>query len=124
MNDTGVFAGAGQVAAVVVTHNRLAQLRATVSRLMETPAHQLADIVVVDNASSDATVEEARRARPDATIVVNAGNRGFAAAVNQGARTCRAELIALLNPDVELTGPLDAACALARAALRPEAGLS
>ena len=107
------------VAAVIVTHNSAEQIGRCLRSL-----EGLDEIVVVDNASSDGTVEEARRARPDATILPNTDNRGFATAVNQGVRACRANLIALLNPDVELGGPLDADCPLARTALRPEVGLA
>ena len=41
--------------AVVVTHNRLAQLKTTLKRLRDTPAQALAAVVVVNNASSDGT---------------------------------------------------------------------
>jgi len=41
--------------AVVVTHNRLAQLRVTLGRLLDSPAGVLAGVVVVDNLSGDGT---------------------------------------------------------------------
>lgn len=43
--------------AVVVTHNRLAQLKITLSRLLANPAEDLMAVVVVDNASSDGTAD-------------------------------------------------------------------
>lgn len=46
---------AGRLVAVVVTHNRLAELKRTVQNLLETPRDVLAHIVVVDNASGDGT---------------------------------------------------------------------
>ena len=45
----------GRLVAVVVTYNRLEQLRVTVARLLETPLQDLAAIVVIDNASTDGT---------------------------------------------------------------------
>ncbi|KAF0674590.1 glycosyltransferase [Profundibacterium mesophilum] len=48
-------AGAGRLVAVVVTHQRLHQLERTIARLLESPAHELSAIVVIDNASSDGT---------------------------------------------------------------------
>jgi hypothetical protein len=59
-------------------------------------------IVVVDNASTDASAQLAAGV-PEVTLVSNASNRGFAAAVNQGFRaldTC--DLVLLLNPDAFL----------------------
>ena len=40
-----------RLVAVVVTHDRLAQLRRTVARLLEASAADLAAVVVVENAS-------------------------------------------------------------------------
>ena len=44
-----------RLVAVVVTYDRLSQLRATLARLLENPPALLAALVVVDNASSDGT---------------------------------------------------------------------
>ncbi len=41
--------------AVVVTHNRLDKLKVTLARLLESPASELAAVMLVDNASSDGT---------------------------------------------------------------------
>src|SRR5690554_1569224 len=43
--------------AVVVTHNRLAQLKVTLARLLANAAQDLMAVVVVDNASSDGTTD-------------------------------------------------------------------
>jgi N-acetylglucosaminyl-diphospho-decaprenol L-rhamnosyltransferase len=98
-------------------------------------------IVVVDNASSDDTVARVRgysEARSDSGVqcIANSSNRGFAAAVNQGARAAAtSDAVLLLNPDVELSTPLQpliAACQLyglaagqlTDAAGRPQAGFT
>jgi N-acetylglucosaminyl-diphospho-decaprenol L-rhamnosyltransferase len=61
------------------------------------------DVVVVDNASRDDTVERIRREAPWVRIVVSPRNVGFAAACNLGvAQIESADLIVLLNPDVEV----------------------
>jgi len=58
--------------------------------------------VVVDNASSDRTVDLVR-ARGGAKLIANEQNRGFAAAVNQGTSEAdRGDFILVLNPDTEL----------------------
>ena len=63
-------------------------------------------VVVVDNASGDATREFVQH-RPSVRLISNASNRGFAAAVNQGVAAFETELILLLNPDAELVSALD-----------------
>ncbi len=55
------------------------------------------ELVVVDNASSDGSAEVARAG--GARVIVNAENRGFAAACNQAAAAASGELLLLLNPD-------------------------
>ena len=69
------------------------------------------DVIVVDNASTDRTVERVRLRpvmNPRVTLVANRDNRGFAGAANQGFRETRADSILLLNPDVRLRTPLSA----------------
>jgi GT2 family glycosyltransferase len=65
-----------------------------------------AEIVVVDNASTDQTVAETERR--GVRVIRNRENRGFAAAVNQGFRALTAKYILLLNPDAELQTGLEA----------------
>lgn len=58
--------------------------------------------IVVDNASSDDTVDRVRL-RSGVRLIANGHNRGFAAALNQGVRESGgSECILVLNPDVEL----------------------
>ena len=57
-------------------------------------------VFVVDNASADRSAEIAEAA--GACVARNAGNRGFAAAANQGAALGCADLILFLNPDATL----------------------
>ena len=62
--------------------------------------------VVVDNASTDDTLRRVR-AHEGARVIANRENRGFAAAVNQGVDATDADLILLLNPDVNLLTAVD-----------------
>ncbi len=56
-------------------------------------------VVVVDNASSDADWERLRRAHGEVEFILNRDNVGFSTACNQGIRSCPAEFYLLLNPD-------------------------
>src|SRR3954468_1313028 len=57
------------------------------------------EVILVDNASSDRVAQAAAGADASIRLIENARNRGFAAAVNQGARAARGRWLALLNPD-------------------------
>lgn len=65
----------------------------------------LAEIIVVDNNSSDGTVELIKAKYPDVKLISNSFNSGFSAANNQGIKASSAEIIFLLNPDTELIEP-------------------
>jgi len=62
-------------------------------------------VTVVDNASTDRTVEQVRK-RPEINLVANRENYGFAGASNQGVSVSSGDPILLLNPDVRLRTPL------------------
>ncbi|MBW3658321.1 MAG: glycosyltransferase [Actinobacteria bacterium] len=57
------------------------------------------EIVLVDNASADGSVELVRERFPQVQVVVNDANVGFAPAVNQGARLGNGDILALINND-------------------------
>ena len=57
------------------------------------------ETIVIDNGSTDGTVEAVRKSFPEVVIIVNDENRGFAAANNQGIVQSKGEYVLLLNPD-------------------------
>ena len=69
------------------------------------------EVIVVDNASSDGSVERVRQQYPFVHLIVNVTNRGFGGANNQGITAARGRYITLLNSDT-----LPTAGALARLA--------
>ena len=94
-------AGAGW-AAVVVNYNAGPALVACVgSVLAQDPPPQL---VVVDNASTDGSLEALRQAHSGVRVVSSGGNLGYARAANLGIAATDAPVVAVLNPDTVL-GP-------------------
>src|SRR5690606_32773803 len=59
------------------------------------------EIIVIDNASGDDSVEKLGRL-PDVTFVANAKNTGFGEANNQAAQQATGEYLFFLNPDAYL----------------------
>ena len=90
--------------AVIVTHNSAVEVEACLDALADM-APQFTPIVV-DNASTDDTVERLGRRR-GLRLVANTENLGFAGAVNQAVETLPADFILLLNPDARLLAAVD-----------------
>ncbi|MEU5320353.1 glycosyltransferase family 2 protein [Streptomyces sp. NPDC021056] len=63
---------------------------------------RVARIVVVDNASTDSSLNELTSGDIPLDVVRNSHNRGFAAACNQGAARGHSDFLLFLNPDTEL----------------------
>lgn len=83
---------------VIVTYRN----RAVVARTLAALGEQLLEgdeVVVVDNASGDGTADAVADAAPQALLIRNVANEGFAAAANRGAARARGDLLVFLNPD-------------------------
>jgi N-acetylglucosaminyl-diphospho-decaprenol L-rhamnosyltransferase len=94
---------APQVAIIVVSHNTRDLLLACLASVIQSTQGRQVEVVVVDNASMDSSAAAARAAFPQAVIISNLENRGFAAACNQAIGSTRAPLLLLLNSDARLT---------------------
>lgn len=64
---------------------------------------QEAKIYVIDNASTDDSVEFLKQNFPNIEIIVNEKNTGFAGGYNDGLKKVSEEIYCLLNSDVEVT---------------------
>lgn len=90
---------------IIVSHNTRALLaRCLASLEAAAAAAALAtEIIVVDNASSDGSVELLARHFPRARVLANRANLGFAAANNRGLAEVHAGVALLLNSDAFVT---------------------
>jgi len=107
---------------IIVSFKCRSELEACLASLeAERPTIQL-EVIVVDNASHDGTVESVAQRFPWVQLFVNEENEGFARAANRAMRLAEGKLFLLLNPDTLVPpGALsNAADALTE---RPEVGM-
>ncbi|HEY4962328.1 MAG TPA: glycosyltransferase family 2 protein [Terriglobales bacterium] len=92
---------------IVVTYNSGAQIEACLRAL----SSEDCEIIVVDNASQDNTVErvKALTGQLPLQLITISRNIGFAGGVNQGVRAASSDVLLILNPDaVAEMGAIDA----------------
>ena len=107
--DTGGARGGGMnaLAIVIVSYNTRSDLENCLQSLHDHPPHVSHEIVVVDNASRDGSVEAVRARWPGVTVIALNSNVGFASANNAGIRRTESELVLLLNSDTIVSGRRD-----------------
>ena len=95
------------VGVIIVTFNSAQHIERCLRSLASTPDRPLS-VVLVDNASEDATLELVRHVIDDLAlrvdVIANGGNQGFASGVNQAAAHLQSLApyapIVLVNPDL------------------------
>src|SRR5213593_1806902 len=92
-----------ELSAVVVSWNSGASLSTCIDALRASAAQAERTVEVVDNGSSDDSVERARRAGAD-IVVHNPINAGYGVAAAQGMALASGRWLLLLNPDVVVGG--------------------
>jgi len=99
---------------IIPTYNGVDLTRACVEALIAAGWHDCDELIIVDNASRDATREFLATLDGSVTVILNKINRNFAGACNQGVAAARGKYVVLLNNDTEVKiGWLDALIATA-----------
>jgi GT2 family glycosyltransferase len=100
--DQAVRASWPRASIVVLTHDNLAFSRMCLTSVLENTEYPNFELIVVDNASSDGTVEELQSIAgrfPNITLVLNDSNAGFGPGNNQGLNAASGDILVLLNND-------------------------
>ncbi|MCF7981080.1 MAG: glycosyltransferase family 2 protein [Pseudomonadales bacterium] len=90
------------VSVIIVNWNTRQLLYDCLKSIKDTTKNITYEIIVVDNNSSDDSVEMLAEKFPDVKLIVNGKNLGFAAANNQGIEISQGRYVLLLNSDTIL----------------------
>jgi O-antigen biosynthesis protein len=88
-----------EVSIIIVSYNVREYLRNCLYSVRKASEGLNTEIIIVDNNSSDQSEEMVASDFPEALVVTNTTNRGFAAACNQGIKLSVGRFVLLLNPD-------------------------
>lgn len=104
-----------ELSIVIVNWNTKAYLERCLQSLQANAPSCESEVIVVDNASDDGSAPMVRERFPEAILIENAENAGYARGNNQGIERSKGEYLLLLNPDTEVTtGALDSLLEFAR----------
>ena len=91
------------ISVIIVNWNTKELLRNCLNSVYKTVRGLSLEIIVVDNASSDGSIEMLEKEFPSVIRVLNKENKGFGAANNQALAIMKGEYALLLNSDALLT---------------------
>ena len=86
----------------IVGYNSLNFLKECLGSISKNPPSLNYEIIVVDNASTDGTVDFLKNNYPEIKLILNTTNIGFAAANNQAIKNSDSRYIILMNSDCEV----------------------
>jgi len=90
------------ISILIVSFNTAHELVACIESIGRCAAAIPHEVIVVDNGSTDGSVEAVRRRFPAVQVIANQENLGFPKANNQALPLVRGEYMLFLNPDSEL----------------------
>ncbi|MEM6723420.1 MAG: glycosyltransferase family 2 protein [Bacteroidota bacterium] len=88
-----------KLSVIIVNYNVKYFLEQALLAVRNAAQHIDCEVLVVDNASSDDSVEMVRNQFPEVQLIANKANVGFSKANNQAIRIAKGEYVLLLNPD-------------------------
>jgi len=91
--------GNPELSIIIVNYNVRQLLLNCIQSIIDTSANVNYEIIVVDNASNDGSIEAVKGAFPQLQVIANKENVGFASANNQGFELAVGDFILMLNPD-------------------------
>lgn len=84
---------------IIVTYQSARYIEACLkSVLLNAPS----EVIVVDNASTDGTVDFVKTNFPSVKVIIDEENIGYGSAVNKGVAACSGEIAVILNPDTKV----------------------
>ncbi|MEA3401309.1 MAG: glycosyltransferase family 2 protein [Armatimonadota bacterium] len=86
----------------IVSYNCRRLLSRCLESIREHSGRLSVEVIVADNASTDGTPQMVRERFPEAIVLANEENRGFAGGTNQAMRRASGDVLLMLNPDTEV----------------------
>lgn len=93
-----------EISAILISYNGMKFLPECLATLIADLESLPYELIIVDNGSTDSSVEFFKSNFPDAQLIANNENLGFAKAVNQGIKAANGKYLYILNQDLRFRG--------------------
>lgn len=93
-----------KLSVIILSHNVEKLLESAIRAAYDTCIEINPQVIVVDNASTDGSVEMVKKKFPEVDLVESDTNTGFAAGNNLARKITKGEAVLFLNPDTEVKG--------------------
>lgn len=84
---------------IIVNYNVKEYLKNLLNSIKKSSPNILKEIIVIDNASDDGSVDLIKEKFPDIILIENKTNLGFGKANNQGLKIAKGKFLLIINPD-------------------------
>ena len=92
-----------RLSVIIITYNGLGFLKRCLASLHDFIYDPSCEVIIIDNYSTDGTLDFLRDNYPQLKLILNSENRGVAAARNQGLAIAKGEKLLILDNDTEAT---------------------
>jgi N-acetylglucosaminyl-diphospho-decaprenol L-rhamnosyltransferase len=99
-----MFEDGADLSIIIVNWNTRDLLRSCIASIEANCDNLSVEVVVVDNASSDDSVQMIQCEFPWVRLIASQENLGYAGGNNLGVKECRGRYLLILNPDTEIVG--------------------
>lgn len=91
------------ISIIIVSYNTSEVLKNCLTSIYKNLSEDISfEVIVVDNASTDNSLEMIKTQFSKVTVIANTENEGFSKANNKGVRVAKGEYLLFLNPDTEI----------------------
>jgi GT2 family glycosyltransferase len=92
-----------KISVVILNYNGKNWLEKFLPNVIQHTNDSNAEIIIIDNASTDNSIDFLQNNFPQLTLVINKSNTGYAGGYNEGLKKINSDYYVLLNSDVEVT---------------------
>lgn len=87
---------------IIITYNSASEIKNLLSDIQKYSPKALAQTIIIDNFSTDKTIQIVKKHFPQVKLIKNKTNLGYSKAANQAVSLIKSDFFFLINPDIRI----------------------